>query len=173
MKDFFAGIFVVSVFTCLFEIQLGQAQILYAEIGVNGLTCSACSKSVEMSIRKLGFVSDVDMNLAATTAKVHFRKDAVPSLYALAQSVKDAGFSVRYCKVFLRNDSSVQAKECFSLGTLHFQTEGSSSAPPGDTLCLQLLGKDFMPPSEWKKARQGLRQECTADQGSFYFARTE
>ena len=40
-----------------------KAQFISAEIGIDGLTCSACTRSAEMSIRKLPFVADVKMNI--------------------------------------------------------------------------------------------------------------
>lgn len=52
-----------------------KAQFLWAEIGVDGLTCFACSRSVEISVRKLDFVDSVVMNLEYTDRKVYFKKE--------------------------------------------------------------------------------------------------
>ncbi len=49
-----------------------KAQFTSAELGVDGLTCSACTRSVELSIRKLDFVKDVQMNLDNTVGQITF-----------------------------------------------------------------------------------------------------
>ena len=71
------------------------AQLNWAQIGVDGLTCSACTRSVEMSIRKLTFVDSVTMNLEHTTGKITFKKGAKVEIDKIAKAVTDAGFSLR------------------------------------------------------------------------------
>ena len=41
-------------------------QIQHLTVGINGLTCSQCSRSVELQLRKLSFIKDVNMNLQQT-----------------------------------------------------------------------------------------------------------
>jgi len=71
------------------------AQILSASVGINGLTCSQCSRSVEMQWRKLPFVQEVEMNLEHTLGTLIFRSGSKVDLNAVAGAVRDAGFSVR------------------------------------------------------------------------------
>lgn len=73
-----------------------RAQFLQADIGVNGLTCSQCSRSVEMQLRKLAFVQDVRMDLEHTKGTITFIKGKKVDVAALARAVKDAGFSLRF-----------------------------------------------------------------------------
>src|ERR1700759_2288056 len=75
-----------------------RAQFTWAEIGVDGLTCSACTRSVEMQIRKLDFVDSVSMNLEHTDGKIFFKKGAAVNIEKISQAVVDAGFSVRYLR---------------------------------------------------------------------------
>ena len=90
MKLLFIVFFLIgSVFT-------SYAQFVSAEIGVDGLTCSACTKSVEMSLRKLDFVQDVQMNLENTNGKVTFKPGALIYIDKIAKAVDNAGFSVSY-----------------------------------------------------------------------------
>ncbi|MEJ1242207.1 heavy metal-associated domain-containing protein [Chryseolinea sp. T2] len=71
------------------------AQFKSATIGVDGLTCSMCSLSVEKSIRKLPFVKDVIIDLNTTVAVVEFSDASGVEMRKLIKSVRDAGFSVR------------------------------------------------------------------------------
>lgn len=87
------------ILSLLFFLILAQlkmsAQFASAEIGVDGLTCSACTRSVEMSIRKLSFVDSVSMNLEHTEGKIIFKKGAKVDIEKIAKAVVDAGFSLR------------------------------------------------------------------------------
>ena len=71
-------------------------QFTSARIGVNGLTCSACTRSVEMSLRKLPFIESVEMNLENTDGVLKFKKGSDVEISKIAKAVVDAGFSVRF-----------------------------------------------------------------------------
>src|SRR4051812_34855647 len=84
-----------------------QAQFGNVYIGVNGLTCSQCTRTVEMSIRKLDFVADVQMNLEHTEGKIILKKNKKADMDKIAQAIVNAGFSVRYLQADLTIDNSV------------------------------------------------------------------
>lgn len=84
------------ILQCLFVPKAITAQYTSARIGVNGLTCSACTRSVEMSIRKLPFIENVEMNLENTDGILKFKKGQEVDIFKIAQAVVDAGFSVRF-----------------------------------------------------------------------------
>lgn len=86
------------VYVMLLLIVVGhcQAQILSAKVGINGLTCSQCSRSVEMQLRKLSFVKNVNMNLQSTEGTLQFKEGSDIDFLKIAKAVKDAGFSVRF-----------------------------------------------------------------------------
>src|ERR1700744_4870126 len=86
---------------CLFSV-VSYAQITEVDLGVNGLTCSQCSRSVEMRIRKLDFVKDVQMNLEHTEGKIFFKENKKVDIDKIAQAVVDAGFSVRTLKATIQ-----------------------------------------------------------------------
>jgi copper chaperone CopZ len=67
-----------------------HSQFISAELGVDGLTCSMCARSVEMSIRRLPFVKEVTVDLRATTMKVEFKR-AAGDIEKLASSVMTPG----------------------------------------------------------------------------------
>src|ERR1700744_3890006 len=73
-----------------------HAQVISARVGVNGLTCSQCSRSVEMQLRKLSFVKNVNMNLKQTEGDLEFKEGAKIDFSKIAEAIKNAGFSVRF-----------------------------------------------------------------------------
>ncbi len=90
LKIIFAILFLfgLNVFTT-------QSQILKAKVGINGLTCSQCSKSVFMAFKKLDFVKTIDMGLEETVAQLDFYADKPIHLEALKTAIENAGFSLR------------------------------------------------------------------------------
>lgn len=120
----------------------GHAQFLQASIGVNGLTCSQCSRSVEMQLRKLSFVKDVRMDLEHTEGTLHFVSNRKVDIDALAKAVKDAGFSIRYLKVNIdRSNIRDAGQQCFLLGNDVYLTD--HVLPASGILTLTFTGKKF------------------------------
>ena len=149
------------VFCLLFILSAGvaRAQITGAEIGVNGLTCSQCSRSVEMELRRLSFVADVNMDLDHTTGKILFKKNRPVQLPALSRAVANAGFSTRFLNITV--DLSGAGRECFryNQSAFYFLRPLSSSHP--DTLTFQVIGKPFLPGKEYKKYHLTAAGNCT------------
>src|SRR5947207_1582573 len=100
-----------------------RAGVNYVQIGVNGLTCSACSRSVEMSIRRLDFVQNVEMNLENTERKITFKPNSKVDFEKIAQAVINAGFSVRYLSADITLDNSVTISDnfCYSTDGFNFR----------------------------------------------------
>lgn len=71
-----------------------QAQFTRAEVSVNGLTCSQCSRSVEMALKRLDFIAKVEMDLQQPTAHIVFKKNKAIDFAKLARAVRNAGFAV-------------------------------------------------------------------------------
>src|SRR5688572_13483114 len=63
-------------------------QFKTVEIGIDGLTCSMCSRATEMNIRKLPFVDSVAMDLTNTNGVVTFKKDTQVDLDRIAEAVR-------------------------------------------------------------------------------------
>src|SRR5580658_4426424 len=113
MKLFRITSIATLLFLCFFSQAVAQFQTVF--IGVNGLTCSQCSRTVEMSIRKLDFVADVQMNLEHTEGKIILKKDKKADMDKIAQAVVNAGFSLRYLQADLLVDNSVDVSgQCFN-----------------------------------------------------------
>lgn len=145
-----------------------NAQFETVYIGVNGLTCSQCSRTVEMRIRKLDFVADVQMNLQNTEGKIILAKNKKANMADLAQSVFDAGFSVRYLKADYNFDNqSFTSGPCFIFKGDEYVFNSPPAALSGKQT-LKFLGKKFMPKSEYKKIQEKLETQCSNTTGTIY-----
>lgn len=74
---------------------------------VTGMTCSACSSSVDKAVRKLGGVNDVNVNLLTNSMTVDFDDVAIDN-NKIIQAVKDAGYGA---SVFSRGTSTAKEEE--------------------------------------------------------------
>ncbi len=147
-----------------------SAQFTSAIIGVNGLTCSACTRTVEMSIRKLDFVKDVEMNLENTEGKIIFKENSDVDISKLAGAVTDAGFSVRNLIAnYIFHDVMVGKNFCFNAGKFKMQFISVQEKKLNGEVPLIFLGKDFQSKSELKKVKSLLEGKCVEETGLIYF----
>ena len=121
-----------------------QSDLKSAMIGINGLTCSACTRTVEMSIRKLTFVKDVVMNLEHTNGKIIFKEGASVAPVKISKAVSDVGFSVRFIQLIIQfNDVTISDNYCYNSGTNTFQFINSGAKTLYGETTLKLLGESF------------------------------
>jgi copper chaperone CopZ len=130
--------------------------ILWADVGVNGLTCSMCSRSVEMSIRKLDFVDRVEMNLEHTEGRVYFKPSALINLDQVAKAVVNAGFSVRFLEIgFDFSKTRVEGDGTFEFqGQQYKWLDFPGSVDAVGQVELKLVDEHFLSKkegAEWKK----------------------
>jgi cation transport ATPase len=128
------------------------AQFGWAQIGVDGLTCSACTRSVEMSIRKLNFVDTVTMNLEHTEGKIIFKKNAKVEMWMVAKAVVDAGFSLRSLYAGVDIESlKVSTDLCweFENNNYHF-VKITNNVEIKKNLSIRFIGEKFMSKKEYK-----------------------
>ncbi len=146
-----------------------NAQFQSVYIGVNGLTCSQCSRTVEMSIRKLDFVSDVQMNLEHTEGKIILKKDKKADMDKVAQAVVNAGFSVRYLQADLAVDNSIATGgQCFNYKGDQYVFIQTPKDPLRGVVRLKFLGKKYLPKNEFKKVEPLMDSKCGAATGRVY-----
>ena len=153
-----------------------KAQFLWAEVGVDGLTCSACSRSVEMSIVKLNFVDSVVMNLEHTEGKIYFKKNTKVEMDKIAQAVVDAGFSVRFLKAaFLFNAGSVffapsvSGKNQFVYeNTIYQFLKPLDKTLSGETT-ITFIGKKFLSKKEFAHWKNELKNDAPPQKEKIYF----
>lgn len=129
-----------------------QAQPAVIEIGVDGLTCSLCSKSVEMKLRQLDFVTHVDMDLENHKGWLHLDSSRTVHFERIPKAVSDAGFSVRYVKTRLPL-SEIPPWEIgyFQIlgNTFHVIRADHSTLPP--IVTMEFIGPSYMSAAAWKK----------------------
>jgi copper chaperone CopZ len=145
-----------------------KAQFLWAELGVDGLTCSACSRSVEMSLRKLSFVDSVDMNLEHTQGKIFFKKNGIVDADKIAQAVVDAGFSVR----FLRADfsfTSIPENAQFTFENTKYQLIKTADKKINKETILTFIGKNFLSKKEFSHWKNELKNFPVSKKEKTYF----
>jgi len=139
-----------------------QAQFISAELGVDGLTCSACTRSVEMSIRKLDFVKDVQMDLDNTKGIITFKDGANVDIEKLAKAVINAGFSVRYLNATFKSDGVIKISDnfCFAYGGSSYQFVKVSPTDLQNQIVFKFIGKEFLNGKEFKKWKDNLKAQC-------------
>jgi copper chaperone CopZ len=145
------------------------SQITQVFLGINGLTCSQCSRSVEMSLLKLKFVDHVEMELARAEGKVFFKPGQKVDLDRVAQAVYDAGFAVRFIKLEMDLSKNMLSGNCFNYEGNYFQVIGKQNDIYFSNAIFKLLGKNFLPNKEWKEVRSQLVSACTATDQKTYF----
>lgn len=127
-------------------------QFKFANVGVDGLTCSACSRAVEMSIRKLNFVDSVSMNLNNTEGKIYFKRETKVSIEEIAKAVTDAGFSVRYLSaVFNFNNVVVEDNFCWNYENNQYLFVKTGNKNLNGDIILNFIGKKYLAKAEMKK----------------------
>lgn len=137
------------------------SQIQYALVGIDGLTCSACSYATEKSLRSLNFVKDIDFELNKNVAKVTFVKDINPDLNKLAQKVRDAGYSVRNIDlVVVFKSLRIHDQECYTFEDLQLNFIAVKDQVLSGETKIKLVGKGFMSKKEFVKYKDLLKSKC-------------
>ena len=160
-------------FTLLLLLCIGwhpaNAQFQTIFIGVNGLTCSQCSRTVEISIRKLDFVADVQMNLEHTEGKIILKSGKKADMDKIAQAVVNAGFSLRYLKADLTIDNSISSSgQCFDYKGDEYVFTEAPKQPLSGTVQLTFIGKKYLPAKDYKKVQQYMADRCGNTTGKVY-----
>ena len=139
-----------------------SAQFSFAQIGIDGLTCSACSRSVEMSIRKLPFVDSVIMNLEHTQGKIIFKKGVKVEIEKIAKAVINAGFSVRSLYATINIDRlKINNDFCwmYENDNYHFIKVPDNKELKG-IVSLKFIGEKYMPKKEFKTWKMYCNDLC-------------
>lgn len=127
-----------------------SAQIVSATIGVNGLTCSQCSRSVEMELKKLPFVAKVDMDLEHTQGEIFFKRNENINLDDLSQAIRNAGFSTRFVKVQFDFSVLNLGSSCFIYNDNAFYFLKPLEENHPERMQFQVLAPGFLPKKELK-----------------------
>jgi copper chaperone CopZ len=157
----------IALFCCFASVSF--AQFSSARIGVNGLTCSQCSRSVELSIKKLGFVQDVRMDLRHTEGTITFKQHEKVDMDKIAKAVTDAGFSVRSLNAsFDLSNVTLSANDCFNYLDDTYQFV---KAPKRQSAMatIQFIGAAYMPKKELSAWQPLIKNKCGNTHGKIYY----
>jgi len=159
MKVYYRSLLLV-VFSLL-QMSEVEAQQREVELGIDGLTCSMCSRSTEMSVRKLEFVSDVIMDLEHTTARIILKDGAKVSYELIGKAVRDAGFSVRYLSLMLDpGQAQLNTGDCISQDEKTYKYIGEQIVNDSDGMKFRIVAKGLMPMKELRKWTEMIKQGC-------------
>jgi copper chaperone CopZ len=168
----FKTVVVFSFFLFVFS-EASFAQFTSAVLGVDGLTCSACSYGTERSIRKLYFVQDVKMELNKNTATITFKKDKDVSIDALVKKVYDAGFSVRFVEAVYHFDQPVTISNNLlkEQATTFYVLKTNTLSLSGD-VTMHFISEKYIPKKElvqWKNTLTTAHEQLKSLATPVYF----
>lgn len=152
----------LTMIACFFVQLTASAQFKSAVVGVDGLTCSACSFATQKSLLELKSVDSVQMELEQNTATVFFKPGQKVNIKDLAKKVVDAGFSVRNISALINvKELEISPDYCWSYENdmYHFIKLDAPKKLKGDVL-LTFIGEKYMPPKEFKKWKMYLKNTC-------------
>ena len=153
----------VIFYILLFAFSSLNAQFINAKIGVSGLTCSACSRSVEIALRKIPFVDSVQMDLKKTEALIFFKKGAKVEIEKLAKAVSDAGFSVRSMNATCTfANTQVADNTCITLAGNNYQFVKTPSKTLNGTVNLKFIGTQYMSKTDYNSWSTLLKSSCAS-----------
>jgi copper chaperone CopZ len=151
---------------------IAQGQFKSVEMGIDGLTCSMCSRSVEMSLVKLDFIDRVEMDLNSNRSEIFFNEGMYVSIDKVAQAVIDAGFSVAYLNaLFDFKEQAIATNTCWNYAYETYQFLDVSQPQLKGEKVLKFIDTNFLSRSELKKWKAQLSAAKNKDcgQNEYYF----
>ncbi len=154
--------FALGVLIVYFFLSIGaRAQFKSAIIGVDGLTCSACSFSTEKSLLKLTEIDSVFMQLEENTATVFFKPGKKINMNDVAKKVVDAGFSVRSFSALIDVDQlKVNPDSCWFYENDVYHFIKTDKKELHGIVIFQFIGEKFMSAREFKKWKLYRKNLC-------------
>ncbi len=131
------------------------AGLKWIDVGINGLTCSLCTRSVDRSISRLEFVDSVNMSLENTEGRIYVKDVEVIDLKRITKAITDAGFSVRFVRLqFDLRDTRIDKNGVFNFKGQQYQWLQFKGNELPNNVTLILIDEGFLPRKEsiqWKK----------------------
>lgn len=148
------GIFLLFILYGLVPVK-SIAGLKWIDVGVNGLTCSLCTRSVDRSISRLEFVDSVTMSLENTEGRIYVKDVGAIDLKRISKAITDSGFSVRFVRLQLDvNDIRIDTGGFFSFKGQRFQWLEFKNSALKSEVTLTVIDDGFLPKREanqWKK----------------------
>jgi len=139
-----------------------NAQFIKAELQVSGLTCSMCSLSTQKSLNTLDFIGQIKPDLNKNIFYIMFKADKPVSLDAIKQKVIAAGFSVSKLVVIYNFNHADISGEGFLYNGSAYQFASPAPKDLNGEIRLQVIDKDFVPASTFKKYNTQLKDPAYA-----------
>lgn len=154
----------IKYFILLFCLFIGgntfAQQISKAELQVNGLTCSMCSRATETSLKSLGFIETVSPDLNRNVFVLTFKADQKVNLDEIRDKVQDAGFSIGDLSATINfKNTQVDAAGLAELDGAVFQFINAKSKTLDGPVIARIMDKDFITSSAFKKQAAELKSE--------------
>lgn len=148
-------------FSILFIIIGGNTsaqQISKAELQVNGLTCSMCSRATETSLKSLSFIETITADLNKNIFVLTFKADQPVNFDEIRIKVQDAGFSIGDLSATINfNHTVIDDNGLAQSGGQVFQFLNAKSRTLNGAVTARLLDKDFITSSAFKKKAAELK----------------
>lgn len=152
---------IILTLSFLFLSVTAFGQISRADLGINGLTCSLCARSVERALLELDFIESVEMNLQQTQGTIIFKNDVPVHPDQIAEKVVDAGFSVRYLKMDIDLKKFRQISGgCYEINGRTFVLLVKPQPSAKSAITVRMIGEEFLPRKEFKKWDSKLNDPC-------------
>lgn len=150
---------VFLLITCIWAIG-ASAQVQKVNLQASGLTCAMCSKAIYKAVSAISFVDTVLVNIEASTYDIRFKSEATPQFDQIAKAVVDAGFSVANLTVVVNfNKQSVDKNGLLTLDGIQYKIMGTPPTTLQGSKKLQLIGKQYMLPKDFKKIPAGANSD--------------
>lgn len=134
----------IILLAVFFAVPSSFAQLTKSVIGINGLTCSQCAKSVYNRLNKIKFIQKIDIDLNATEATVYFKQGMLVNYDELAEAVTKAGYSVRnmYFELKVATNDMIQDQQwCGLKHCVAF--DKPINVQQGQHIYFQLIGRKY------------------------------
>jgi len=135
-------------------------KISKAELQVNGLTCSMCSKATETSLRSLSFIESIKPDLDRNIFVLTFKKDQQVNVDQIRDKVQDAGFSIGELNAtFNFNQTVIDEAGLAQSGHTVLKFTNAKNKTLNGAVTAKILDKDFISSSAFKKNAAQLKMD--------------
>jgi hypothetical protein len=140
---------------------IGHAQLISAEVGINGMTCSMCARGTEETMKRLDFIDTMWVDLNSLVAHITFKKNMDVPIEDMVKAVEDAGFSVRnITATYDFHNQKIGKDEHIDYGNdvLHFV--GVEDKMLDGPVTLRFIDKPFVSKKEFKEWSKKTSMTC-------------
>lgn len=127
-------------------------QISKAEVQVNGLTCSMCSRATETSLKSLGFIERITPDLNRNLFILTFKAGQQVDIDQIKDKVEDAGFSVGDLSATIHfKETLVDESGLAVLSGTAFQFSNVKNKTLNGPVTARIIDKNFIPSASFKE----------------------